>query len=221
MLVRLRRHVLARSGLGLALAAALAAACSSPKPPPPAPIQEPPVVDLSRIGTLGMVDFAAADGGELGRVAREEFLAAVLSAQPGSPVLELGAQERALASVGGGAIDPETVRALGKKYQVDALLVGELRIGEMAPRLAVREVSSIAAAVEVDGALNARILETQRGATIWSASALGRVPVANVRVNAWGMPSLNADRVQQARLALVRDLVAQATADFQPRWVQP
>jgi hypothetical protein len=40
-------------------------------------------------------------------------------------------------------------------------------------------------------------------------------------VSSWGDASLKADQMEQARQTLVRDLVEQATSDFQPRWVYP
>jgi hypothetical protein len=178
-------------------------------------------MDLSRVGTLGMLDFTARGEGALAPVARQQFLTTLQSAQPGTPVLELGAPPRVLADVGRSAIDPETVRAIGKKHGIDALLVGELRTAEMKPSVSMRDLSSLRASMEIEGALDARIYETRSGATIWTTTAAGRVPVAKMAVSSWGDASLKADQMEQARLTLVRDLVEQATSDFQPRWVYP
>ena len=69
-----------RSLVPSAIACALLAACShAPKAPP---VRVPPRMDLSRFATLGLVDFAARDGGGLGSAATREFLAALQSAQP-------------------------------------------------------------------------------------------------------------------------------------------
>lgn len=209
------------SGLLLPLAAAFVAACSSPAPPRQRVLQ-PPVMDLSTLGTLGMLEFTSQGEVPLGPVAREQFMASLQAAQPGTPVLELGTLREVLADVSGTAINPATVRAIGEKHGIDALLVAEVRSTELKPSMSLRTLSnlgSLNAKVEIEGALNARILETRRGATVWATSATGRVPVANVAMTTLGTGSLYADQMEQSRLELVKALVAQATVDFEPRWV--
>lgn len=212
------------SGLVLPLAAALVAACSSPGPPPPPRVLQPPVMDLSKVGALGMLEFSSQGEIPLGSVAREQFMASLQAAQPGTPVLELGTLKEVLADVGGTSINPATVRAIGKKYEVDALLVAEVRSSEMKPSLSLSSFSNIGslnAKVEIDGALNARILETERGATIWTTSATGRVPTGQLALTTLGTGSVHSEEMDQSRLELVKSLVAQATEDFEPRWVNP
>ena len=206
--------------LAAAIAAVLVAACSSPALPPPA-LAPTAILDLTRVGALGILDFTAQGNPALEPVARQQFLATLRAAQPGASVRELGTPEQVLASVGGTVIDAETVRAIGQRYQLDALLVGELRADEMDPYQFMREARSATGAVEIGGALDARIFETRAGGTIWTTSASGRKPITRIHVNAWGNKSVDADHLQQVRLALVKDLVAQATADFQPHPPSP
>jgi hypothetical protein len=142
--------------LAAALAGALAAACASPAPPPPAPVPVA-VVDLARIGRLGVLDFRAEGDLSLEPVARAEFLASVRRAQPGAALLELGAAERVLAAVGSAALEPETIRAIGRRYQLDALLVAELRAEEIDPYKFMRKLRAADGAAEIEGALSARI----------------------------------------------------------------
>ena len=211
------------SGFLLASTAGLVAACSSsPPPPPPQRILQPPVMDLSTLGTLGMLEFTSQGEVPLGSVAREQFMAAIQAAQPGTPILELGSLREVVADVGGTGINPATVKAIGQKHGIDALLVADVRSAEMRPSMSVHTLTNIAslnAKVEIEGALNARILETKRGATVWATSATGRVPAGNLALTTLGTGSLNAPQMDQSRLALVKALVAEATFDFQPRWV--
>jgi len=208
-----RRQALRR--LAAALAAALVAACATPAAPPPAPAPTA-LLDLGRVGALGVLDFTAQGDPALEPLARQQFLATLRAAQPGATVRELGAAAQVLASVGGAVLDADTVRAIGQRYQLDALLVAELRADEMDPYLFMRQARSAAGAVEIGGALAARIFATRDGATIWTTSASGRQPITRVQVNAWGIKSVDAGHLQEVRLALVKDLVAQATADFRP-----
>jgi hypothetical protein len=179
-------------------------------------------MDLSTLGALGMLEFTSQGEVPLGAVAREQFMAALQSAQPGTPVLELGSVRDVVAEVHGTGLNPATVKAIGEKYQVDALLVADVRSAEMRPSMSLQSISNVAslnAKVELEGALNARILETKRGATIWTTSATGRVPMANLALSTLGMGGLNAGEADQSRLELVKALVADATVDFEPRWV--
>jgi len=211
----------AATWLGAAFAAALAAACSH-EPPPPPPVLAPPLVELADYGAIGMIEFGATGAEGLAPVASRQFLASVQSAQPGVAVLELGPRERVLAAVGGGAIDPETIRAIGEKYELDAILVGELETREVQPRVSMRELSSFSAQAEIEGVLNARIFETRRGATLWTTSAETRAALARVELDPFrGGGDLDTNAPERVRFAVVRELVSQATADFQPRWVQP
>ena len=215
------RTASATQWLGAALAAALGGACSH-EPPPPPPVLAPPLVELADMGAIGMIDFAATGHEGLAPVASQQFLASVQSAQPGVAVLELGPRERVLAAVGRGALDPETIRAIGEKYELDAILVGELETREIQPRVSVREMSSFRAQAEIEGVLNARIFETRRGATLWTTSAETRAALARVELDPFrGGGDMDTNAPERVRSAVVRELVSQATADFQPRWVQP
>jgi hypothetical protein len=215
------RNAPAATWRGAALAAALAAACSH-EPPRPPPVLAPPLVELADYGAIGMIEFGATGAEGLAPLASQQFLASVQSAQPGVAVLELGPRERVLAAVGAGALDPETIRTIGEKYELDAILVGELETREVQPRASVRELSTLRASAEIEGVLSARIFETRRGATLWTASAQTRAALARVVLDPFrGAGDVDTDAPEQVRVTIVRELVSQATADFQPRWVEP
>jgi hypothetical protein len=205
---------------GAVLAAALLAACSHAPPPPP-PVLAPPRVELAEIGAIGMIDFSAAGPRDVASLASREFLASLQAAQPGVAVLELGPAEAVLAAVGGKSLGPETIRAIGEKYELDAVLVGEVETREARPRVSMDEPSNFTARAELEGVLHARLLETRRGATLWTASAATRAPLARVELSRWGVGALDAHPPEETRSEVIRELVSQATADFQPHWVQP
>ena len=197
---------------GCALAALLSLACASK-------VLVPPRVDLGGFGTLGMIDFASQGSPELGRLAGQEFLASVQSAQPGVPVLELGERDRVLGSVQRDSLDPEAIRALGERYGVDAILAGELDAEEVKPNLSLDSVvRSLRMSAEVEGSLRARIFDTNSGATLWTNSARARETVARADVSGTGLPRVGATDPDDARQRLVRRLVAGVTADFWSRY---
>jgi hypothetical protein len=209
------RRKLAAAGLVMALAAGVACSRSTPA----ARVYIPPRIDLARWGTLGMLEFSAPAAEPLGALASREFLSAIHAAQPGTPVLELGSQPRVIAALGGSALDPAMIRAIGEKYRVDALIVGELATESVEPSLAFDSAAQwVSATAELEAALSARIFETRSGATIWTTAARAREQIARVDLSSLGVSGVGANRTDDARLRLVRSLAASATSDFRAYW---
>jgi len=203
--------------LGLALAGALAVGCS--KSPQRQKLWFPPRVDLARWGTLGMIEFSASEDPSLGPLASREFLAALQSAQPGTPVLELGDERRVLAERGADALGPDAIRAIGERHRVDALVVGRLGAKPSAPSFAFDSTALWASAsAELEGTLDARIFDTRTGATVWSTASAASEPLARVDISSNGVSGLGASPAQDANHRLVRSLVSRATADFWGHW---
>jgi hypothetical protein len=178
-------------------------------------------MDLSRVGKLGVLDFSSVGETALEPTARREFLAAVRAVQPAAALLELGAPERVLRSIGRTSLDAEAIRAIGVRYGLDALLVADFWADTIDPVEFMQRARSANGNVVIEGSLSAQIFETQQGTRIWSTSATGRAPITRVRVNAWGSESVEARHLDEVRQGLVDGLVEQATADFQPRVVSP
>src|SRR5262249_43401648 len=105
---------------------------------PAAPrVRIPPRIDLSRLGTLGILIFASPGHESFGAEVTREFLATVQSAQPGTPVLELGEERLVLSDLGRTTLDPDALRALGEKRHVDAVIVGTLESQRVSPKIAL------------------------------------------------------------------------------------
>ena len=188
-----------------------AAACSSSK------VLVPPRVDLRSYGTIGLVSISSTPEQELGNLASQELLTAIQSAQPGVPVLELGDEGKLLAELGRPTIDPETVRAIGKAYKVDAVVFGTLTAKDVEPRISLDTSIGVQAKAEVEGNLVARLCEVQSGATLWTRSAAAREPVAQVRVGRGGLAG-GGGGVGEAHDRLVQSLVAHVADDFWSHW---
>jgi hypothetical protein len=176
-------------------------------------------VDLARFGTLGMIEFSSPGDPGLGPLASREFLAALQSAQPGTPVLELADEGRVLAEIGGDALGPDAIRAIGERYRVDALVVGRLDAKPAAPSFAFDSSARwMTASADLQGGLDARIFDARTGATVWSAASRATEPLARVDLSASGVSGLGANPADEARLRLVQSLVSGATSDFWGAW---
>lgn len=179
----------------------------------------PPRIDLASHGTIGMIEFSSSAPGGLGQQASQEFVAAIHAAQPGVPILELGEKSQVLLSVQRAALDPETIRAIGEKYRVDAIVAGDLDVERVRPRFSVNSLmESASAGAYVEGSLGARIYEARSGATIWTNAARGREAIAHVNVRNRGLPQLGATDPGGAQERLVHRLVGHVTADFWPHY---
>jgi hypothetical protein len=190
------------------------AGCSSSK------VLIPPRVDLARYGTIGMIEFSSPTP-DLSHQVSKEFLGAVQSAQPGTAVLELGDQNKLLTEFRAQAIDAETIRTIGARYHVDAIMVGVLGAQETKPHLKVEsplQSPSIDASATLQGALDARLFDAHSGATVWSTSAQAEEPLARVSVSGGGLAGIGAKDPDEAKARLVRGLVERATMDFWSHW---
>lgn len=179
----------------------------------------PPRMDLARYETIGMIEFSSSGVQNLAGTASREFLAAIHSAQPGTPVLELGNEAQVLSVIHAQSLDPAAIRSIGEKFHVDALVVGMLGAQEVKPRLSVGpSLESLSASAELEGVLDARILETRSGATIWTAAARAKEPLARVNLSGEGLSGVGASLPGDAKTKLVQCLVQRATEDFWSRW---
>lgn len=179
----------------------------------------PPRVDLAGYGTIGMIELDSEANPPLPRFATSKLLEAIQSAQPGVRILELGSEQRALQAVEREELDFETIRALGERYRVDAILVGELDVTDVKPNVRLSsQLASLSARADVEATLSARLLETTSGATFWTSSARGRQPVAHVGITKRGPVRFGADDPENAYGRLVQSLVHTITADFRVRY---
>jgi hypothetical protein len=187
--------------------------CSKPK------VLVPPRVPLGDYGTLGIIVFTSNSTGNLAEHATRKFMEAVQSAQPGVRILELGGEQRVLSAVEHEGLDFEAMRAIGDKWNVDAVFAGHLEVTDVKPNLDfTRMVKTMSLQADVEASLGTRLIETESGATVWTRGADGKSPVAHVRVVKRGPVDFSASDPEQAYGKLVHALVSRVTYDFYSRW---
>ena len=196
----------------------LLASCASGPPAAP-PVFLPPRLDLSRYGTIGIVQFAGPAAETLGSAATDAFLGAVHAAQPGTPVLELGNAASVLPAARGARIDPAAIRALAAREHVEAIWVGELAEGLEQPRLALSaDYGSASASARRKASISVRLFDGASGATVWSAASERSIPVIAIDGTLSGLGNLRTTPVEEARSILLRELVDDVTCDLRGRW---
>jgi hypothetical protein len=184
-------------------------------------VQVPPRVDLAAWPVIGIVEFGGASRAEYSELATRHFVEMLHAAKPGVRILELGSERRVLDEIGRTELDFEAVRALGERYEVDAVFTGELTLSALKPHVNVSQYwDAVRAGAGVRGELTARLFETRSGATLWSRVSNANAEVAHFSLPAGSSPSIGAVDPSDANTLLVRRLVAAQSGDFYPTWVK-
>ena len=97
----------------------------------------PPVVDLKTYPSIGVFEFSTNEEERLKPYVTQSFIENILSAQPGTRILELGNVGQVLRSLGYSEINSETIQSIGKKYSVDAIIFGQLQISQIKPKISL------------------------------------------------------------------------------------
>ena len=185
----------------------------------------PPNIDLTRYNRVGVVGFDCNADGKMDECFTRRFLLRVRSYQRDARIIHLGSQEDILESVQSEQIDSETIRAMGRQCNVDAVFTGNVQVTEIWPLLVLgpwgprpasghtmilgREAKAV-----VKVRVSARLWETETGSTIWSTSARGEEMVHQVKVRSDGTVDFDARDLPEAFWDLTRPLVGRMCADF-------
>ena len=195
------------------LGAVLVGACSSK-------VLAPPRVDLKEYDTIGLVMFESDGDYELRKFATQQFQQTIQAAQPGVRVLELGTKDRLLASINHSELDSEATKALGRKYGINSLVVGHIDITEIKPKVRFStSFKSLNAKGNVETTLNARLVETSSGATIWTDSSRASATVAHIDLVSASPKSFGAGSKDDAYRRAIEAVVADITVDFREHYV--
>jgi len=196
--------------LAFILILAAVAACSSAKY-----VVDPPAVDLTSMGTIGLVMLSADNAkGDLDAAATQHFLQRVNAAQ-GVPVVELGPSASVLADLGKTAFDRDAALALGQKQELDAFFTGEVQVTKVKPQVDMLAPlnGSLFARATVDMSIKVRLVSCKNGATLWTRSATREGTVGSVGLDG-GVPVFAARDKNEALDELLREITYQLTWDF-------
>ena len=178
-------------------------------------VEIPPQIDLSTMGTIGVVSFDVQSDNKLPGDLTLKVIQRLQSAQPGVPILELGDQRNVLREVGYDALDTEAVKAIGKKYGVDTLLSGTLEVTQSHPDVKFgQDMTSMSASSYIRGNFNARLRQTRNGATLWSNGAHGKWKLAGIDLSTGSIPSLDVNNAEDKYKKMLQELARVGTADF-------
>ena len=175
----------------------------------------PPKVDLKAYKSIGIIEFSTNAEDGLDQYVTQEYMQTVQSAQPGIRILELGNEKHLLGSMKHHQLDLDAIKSIGKKYNVDAIMFGHLKVSKLKPKIRLSSVlKSIKAKAEVEARLSTRVYETESGATIWTKSSMAKDSVANLSLGKKSPMSFGASNPKDKYGKLVVLLVDKNTTDF-------
>jgi hypothetical protein len=176
-------------------------------------ITHPPRINLTQHELIGVVEFSSPEERKLAPMVTARFTEAARRDQ--GMVRMLGLQgERARP-------DTERVRELARKHGLRTIVVGELRLSDVQPSVSLSSsLSSGSLTATVEGVLSVEMIETETGASLWSASARSKECLGSVHVQGNGVRDVAIDAAgpDAAYAALVDRLVSQVTRDLQSTW---
>ena len=181
----------------------------------------PPRVDLKPYGTIGIVDFISNGDRATSTQAMRQFEEQVQEAQPGTRFLELGSRDAVLAGVASSEFNPESLRRIGQKYGVKAVVLGEVVYSEPRTDIKVADITRLEGGVrsELRADISGRLLETATGAGVWTRSAWTKRQLSSLNVSAQRGVSGSLAKTDP-REEMLTTLVYHLTHDFRPSSVR-
>ena len=181
----------------------------------------PPEIDLKEYATVGIMQFRTDAKGKLGEYTSQKFLEEIQTSQKGVQILELGDYKKVLEATKQDEMDIETIKKIGEKYDVNAIILGDLEISDIKPKVNLATIiSSMSVRAEVDAKLTVKLCETSKGATVWLNSARDKRTVAQVSIFAGEDIFFDAENPDEAYGELVRSLVRNVSEDLRFRYVR-
>jgi hypothetical protein len=176
-------------------------------------VMAPPRVDLSEHEVIAVVEFDSRNAAELAPLATRRFTDLARRDQGLVRMLSVGHES--------GARDASALRELGQRHGAQTLFIGKLDVSDIHPDLNLSgTLRSGSLTANVDATLTVELVETETGASIWSASASASRTVGHVSVFDGKHVTFDAEDPDKAYGPLIDALVGQVTTDFQNRWVR-
>ena len=179
----------------------------------------PPQMDLAPYRIIGVIEFSTNGEAELRQYVTQNYLQTVQAAQPEVRFLELGSQELVLSKVSGEQLDYEAIKSIGRLYNVDAIMFGDLHLSEPKPKVSLSSTwQSMKVGANVEASLITKLWETDSGAMRWTNSTQGKDSVARLSASTDGNFHFGATDPEDAYGKLIPQLVYANTADFRSRY---
>lgn len=180
-----------------------------------------PKIDLNTYNKLGLITFSSKTKGKLTGFVTQKFMEEIQRAQPGTPIVELGTEEKVLRAVGKDHLDLDAIIAVGERYNLDAIIAGNLEVTNINPKINLNTfLTAMSVEAEVEASLSTKLIETIDAATLWSNSARGKKTVGHITLSPGGIAVFDAQDPEKAYGELAHWLAVRVTEDFRSHYVR-
>ena len=178
-----------------------------------------PRIDLKNYEIVGIIEFTCTNEGELGPLATRKFTEAIREDQGMIRIIDLGTKKEVLKKIGHVKLDKDAYEAIGQEFDVKTFFVGEVVVSNIRPKINIGlGLELVSFSAEIDAKLNAKMIGTPTGASIWSSSASATREVGNVSLLGGKIFAFNAEDPDEAYGDLVDYLAYRTTRDFRVTW---
>lgn len=189
----------------------------------------PPRIDLTRYDGVGVVGFGCNAEGNMDEFLTRRLLITLSSYQKEARIVDLGREEELIQLVQADRLNPEVVQATGQKFNLGAIVTGNLEITEVKPLVKLyrrgerpisgqTQIAGKRASAEIKVWISARLWETTTGATVWRVSERGEEMVDQVSFPSEQKAIFDARDQEKAFGNLINPLVKKVCDDFKIKY---
>ena len=181
----------------------------------------PPRIDLKQHEVVGVIEFDCSGQGQLAPFLTDRFVDAVRCDQGLVRIVLLGTEAKVLADIGQSSLDQNAFKAIGQKHQIKTVFTGNVVVSDVKPSVSVgHSLTYFGVSADVDATLNAQMVETNTGASLWSRSARAVQRIGGVEFFGDKSFTFDADDPEAAYGRLADSLVMAVTHDFRCHWIR-
>ena len=181
----------------------------------------PPRIDLKQHEVVGVIEFDCSGQGELGPFLTQRFVDAVRRDQGLVRIVLLGTPADVLGDIGQSRLDRNAFKAIGQKHQIKTVFTGDVVVSEVKPSVSIgQSLTHFGVSADVDATLNAQMIETDTGASLWSRSARAVQRIGGIEIFGDKSFTFDADDPENAYGRLADSLVEAVTHDFRCHWIR-
>jgi hypothetical protein len=181
----------------------------------------PPRIDLKQHEVVGVIEFDCSGRGELGPFLTRRFVDAIRRDQELVRIVMLGTPGDVLADIGQSRLGQDAFTAIGQKYQIKTVFTGNVVVSDVKPNVAIgQSLNYFGVSADVDATLNAQMVETDTGASLWSRSTRAVQRIGGVEFFGDRSFTFDADDPENAYGRLADSLIESAAYDFRSHWIR-
>lgn len=181
--------------------------------------KSPPLIDLKEHEVIGVIEFKAKDDEELGKYITRKFIDAIRKDQGVVSIIELGPEVSALQEVGRHKLDADAFKALGDKHKIRTIFYGEIEVANVMPDVSITPgLDFIKVEAEVEAVINAQMIESATGASLWSGSGRAVEKIGGIDFSGGSIVGFDAENPHKTYKKLFNNAIKEVTKEFRMGW---